>query len=57
MSAAWHGGKGSGRRDSANDKKFAEGWDRIFGQKKNPQPDTTQHTGGVRRKEKKDITK
>lgn len=56
--SAWHGGKGSGRRDSANDKKFAEGWDRVFGsKKKDPQPDTTQHTGGVRRREKKDITK
>lgn len=56
--SAWHGGKGSGRRDSANDKKFAEGWDRIFGsKKKDPQSETTQHTGGVRRREKKDITK
>ena len=56
--SAWHGGKGSGRRDSANDKKFVEGWDRIFGsKKKDPQSDTTQHTGGVRRREKTDITK
>jgi len=54
--SAWHGGKGSSRRGSANDKKFAEGWDRIFGPKK-PSTETSQHTGGVRRIEKKDITK
>lgn len=54
--SAWHGGKGSSRRGSANDKQFAENWDRIFGQK-NSQSDTTQHTGGIRRREKKDITK
>lgn len=52
--SAWHGGKGSSRRGSANDKQFVEGWDRIFGQSKNLQSDTTQHTGGVRRKEKKE---
>lgn len=54
--SAWHGGKGSSRRGGANDKKFAVGWDRIFG-KKDPQSETTQHTSGVRRKEKKDRTK
>jgi hypothetical protein len=29
----WHGGKGSGRRDGQNDKKYADNWDKIFGTK------------------------
>lgn len=29
----WHGGKGSGRRKGADDKKFADNWDAIFGKK------------------------
>lgn len=29
----WHGGKGSGRRKGADDKKFADNWDKIFGKK------------------------
>ena len=30
MSGKWHGGKGSGRRKGADDKKFADNWDKIF---------------------------
>jgi len=30
----WHGGKGSGRRNSQDDKKYADNWDKIFGDKK-----------------------
>ena len=32
MSGKWHGGKGDGRRKNANDRKYKEGWTRIFGQ-------------------------
>ena len=31
----WHGGKGSGRRSSQDDKKYADNWDAIFGKKEN----------------------
>lgn len=31
----WHGGKGSGRRSSQDDKKYADNWDVIFGKKEN----------------------
>ena len=30
----WHGGKGSGRRKGADDKKYRDNWDKIFGKKK-----------------------
>jgi len=30
----WHGGKGSGRRSSQDDKKYADNWDKIFKQGK-----------------------
>lgn len=30
----WHGGKGSGRRSSQDDNKYADNWDIIFGKKK-----------------------
>jgi hypothetical protein len=33
----WHGGKGSERRKGADQKKYAEGWDAIFGKKKEPE--------------------
>ena len=26
----WHGGKGSGRRSSQDDKKYSDNWDKIF---------------------------
>jgi hypothetical protein len=29
----WHGGKGSGRRSSQDDKKYSDNWDAIFGKK------------------------
>jgi hypothetical protein len=29
----WHGGKGSGRRSSQDDKKYSDNWDKIFGKK------------------------
>ena len=29
----WHGGKGSSMRKGANNKKFSENWDKIFGKK------------------------
>lgn len=31
----WHGGKGSGRRATANNAAYDDGWEKIFG-KKNP---------------------
>ena len=30
----WHGGKGSGRRTTANNAAYDEGWEKIFGKKK-----------------------
>ena len=30
----WHGGKGSGRRSSQDDKKYSDNWDKIFGKPK-----------------------
>ena len=30
MGGKWHGGKGDSRRKKADDKKYREGWDRIF---------------------------
>ena len=33
----WHGGKGSGRRNSQDDKKYADNWDKIFGPKVKPE--------------------
>ena len=32
MGGKWHGGKGDGRRTNANERKYREGWTRIFGQ-------------------------
>jgi hypothetical protein len=32
-SSNWHGGKGSGRRSSQDDKKYSDNWDAIFGKK------------------------
>lgn len=29
----WHGGKGSGRRSSQDDKKYSDNWEKIFGKK------------------------
>ena len=31
----WHGGKGSGRRKGADDAKYRESWERIFGKRDN----------------------
>ena len=31
MKGQWEGGKGSGRRSSADDKAYADNWDKIFG--------------------------
>lgn len=33
----WHGGKGSGRRSSQDDKKYSDNWDKIFGPKQKPE--------------------
>lgn len=30
----WHGGKGSGRRTTANTSAYEDGWEKIFGKKK-----------------------
>ena len=30
----WHGGKGSGRRTTANNSAYEDGWEKIFGKKK-----------------------
>ena len=32
-SSAWHGGKGSLTRKSANHKAYSDNWDKIFGKK------------------------
>lgn len=43
----WHGGKGSGRRKGADDAKYRDNWDAIFGKrdssrsKGNPDKGTT----------------
>jgi hypothetical protein len=34
MSNRWHGGKGDAPRKSADRKAYEDGWDRIFGKKK-----------------------
>jgi len=31
MTRQWHGGKGDRRRKHANDDRYRQGWDRIFG--------------------------
>jgi len=33
MGGKWHGGKGDNRRKKANERKYREGWDRIFNNK------------------------
>ena len=33
----WHGGKGSGRRSSQDDAKYADNWEKIFGKNKQDQ--------------------
>lgn len=33
MTKQWHGGKGSGRRTSANNSAYEDNWERIFGKK------------------------
>ena len=33
MGKEWHGGKGDSRRKGSDDKKYRDGWDRIFGNK------------------------
>lgn len=33
MTNQWHGGKGSGRRKGADDAKYRDNWDRIFGKR------------------------
>jgi len=33
----WSGGKGDSRRKKANDRKYREGWERIFGNGKKKQ--------------------
>jgi hypothetical protein len=33
MKGEWSGGKGDAKRKGANDRKYREGWDRIFDQK------------------------
>jgi hypothetical protein len=38
MSSQWHGGKGSSRRKAADDKAYADNWDRIFGEKETLNP-------------------
>jgi len=34
VSSQWHGGKGSSRRKDSDDKKYADGWERIFNNNK-----------------------
>ena len=34
----WHGGKGSGRRTTANNAAYDEGWEKIFGKKDGTKP-------------------
>lgn len=34
----WHGGKGSGRRKGADDAKYRDNWDAIFGKRDNSKP-------------------
>jgi len=40
VTGKWHGGKGDGRRKKANDRKYKEGWDRIFGSNKKKEDKT-----------------
>jgi N-methylhydantoinase B/oxoprolinase/acetone carboxylase alpha subunit len=38
----WHGGKGSGRRSSQDDNKYADNWEKIFGKHKKADQDYTE---------------
>ena len=38
----WHGGKGSGRRSSQDDNKYADNWEKIFGKPKSKISDKKQ---------------
>jgi hypothetical protein len=37
--SSWHGGKGSARRKSSSQEKYAQGWDLIFAKKKREKPE------------------
>ena len=38
MTNEWHGGKGSGRRKGADDAKYRDNWDKIFGKRNSSKP-------------------
>jgi hypothetical protein len=39
MTQQWHGGKGSAPRKDADQKKYADNWEKIFGKKKKQKSD------------------
>lgn len=41
----WHGGKGSGRRSSQDDSKYADNWDKIFGKNKSSCQELSEELG------------
>ena len=41
MSKEWHGGKGDKPRKTADQKKYAENWEKIFGNKKEKKEEKT----------------
>ena len=52
MSKQWHGGKGSGRRNS-NDQAYADNWDIIFGDKKTKEKQDANTTSTSKQKKSK----
>lgn len=51
MSGQWHGGKGSKRRAGADDTKFRNNWDRIFGDGSNKKGEKVNGKGKSKDKE------
>lgn len=41
MSKEWHGGKGDKPRKTVDQKKYAENWEKIFGNKKEKKEEKT----------------
>lgn len=51
----WHGGKGSGRRSSQDDSKYADNWEKIFGKTSHISKDTTRGGAKPTKDKNKDV--
>ena len=45
--SGWHGGKGSERRKGADDAKYRDNWDAIFGKRDRSEPKGDTNKGGT----------